>query len=859
MFAAMAAPERVRFDVPAGDAVETIKLAARQGGLEIVFFAEPVRGVRTPAVQGEYRPREALDLLVVRTALRVVADPKDGTLTIQRAPASPSETSHPIPASMKTPQTKSPTGFLPGLIALLTATASLAQTPVATDQAIMLNPFDVTAGTTKGYMATNTISGTAMNTPLKDVPMTINVITSELLADMIPADLIAALTFNASITQTNRVPISNRGDVLSIRGFRNRNVLIDGVTGGDYIPPQMIDRIEVVKGPNTIYGQSDPGGLVNIITKRPRGRDHLNFNLRAGNHGRLGAEFDANQQALNGTLGVRVLGAHTETDGYRVLDGNKTNFLGLASDYRLTKNTTLLLHASGSKTEGIPSQRSTYSFEIIPTDLNRDGRIDATNVNGVVETSARYNNTFLPRNYTSATAGTRYEQENRFLQLGVRHVFNSHFNVQYMAVRTTQELNNSFREFNTFTAGSSDANHSAGYNFSRTDAHTLNSLLNFSTGPLAHRILIGGRYTYDFDRSNVFALRALGTAPERAVLAGLIAAGRPIRLFLTKADVLSGVKYWLDDVPTRSELRTIGTRTGTNDYGETRVGSVYATDSVSLLDNRLKLLGGVRYIRIRGQSTNTSGVKTGVFSDQSRTSYQAGGVFDLTKKISVFANTATAFNPNGFDALSGTFYSPELSRAYEGGFKFDDLWNGRIGGSVSAFNISKKNVVRSDFNPILFRSDTEISDDESKGWEAELFFNPTKNWQSIISYSHIEAKVVVSRTLAKNLRLEGAAPDKVTFWNSYGFNDGPLKGLRLGGGFIVARGPIQQFGTSNNQFVVENGYTVINLFARYGTKIAGRAVSFGVNVDNLNNVFFIRSRAATNDPRQITFSTSIDW
>src|SRR5687768_7419900 len=53
--------------------------------------------------------------------------------------------------------------------------------PAVEGDTIMLNPFDVTAGSTKGYMATNTISGTAMNTPLKDVPMAINVITSEFL------------------------------------------------------------------------------------------------------------------------------------------------------------------------------------------------------------------------------------------------------------------------------------------------------------------------------------------------------------------------------------------------------------------------------------------------------------------------------------------------------------------------------------------------------------------------------------------------------------------------------------------------------------------------------------------------------
>ncbi|MGH7958041.1 MAG: TonB-dependent siderophore receptor, partial [Opitutaceae bacterium] len=324
-------------------------------------------------------------------------------------------------------------GLIGGLLIATTIGHAQPVPKPPTDETIMLNPFDVTASGTKGYMATNTISGTAMNTLLKEVPMTINVITAELLADMQIIDLQQAFAFNSSITQTSRQPVATRGDLWSIRGFRNRNVLIDGVTGGDYIPPQMIDRIEVVKGPNTLYGQSDPGGLINIITKRPQGRNRLGASLRAGNHGLFGADMDANMTAARGALGVRVFGAHTETDGYRVVDGSKSNFLGLAGDWRVARSTNFVLHASASKTEGIASQRSNYSYEIIPTDLNRDGVINATVVNGVTENSARFNNTFLPRNYTSATNATRYTQENRFAQLGLRHVFNPHVNVQYMA------------------------------------------------------------------------------------------------------------------------------------------------------------------------------------------------------------------------------------------------------------------------------------------------------------------------------------------------------------------------------------------------------------------------------------------
>ncbi|HRE80355.1 MAG TPA: TonB-dependent receptor plug domain-containing protein, partial [Opitutaceae bacterium] len=406
------------------------------------------------------------------------------------------------------------------------------------DSPIVLNPFDVTESANRGYMATNTISGTALNTPLKEVPMTINVVTSELLGDMAVNELTQALAFTSSITQTGRQPVSNRGDIFSIRGFRNRNVLVDGVTGGDFIPPQLIDRIEIVKGPNTLYGQSDPGGLINIITKRPQGANRLGVSVRAGNHGLLGAEFDANQRVANNTLGVRVFGAHTETDGYRIVDGRETDFVGLAAEYRLGQNTTFLLHASATDTTGIPSQRSTYSFEIIPTDLNGDGVINTAIVNGITETTARYNSTFLPRNYTSATEGTRFDQENRFVQLGVRQVLSSYANLQYTFVRTTQELQDNFREYNTFTNGTSDVNHSADYNFNRTEAHTLHGLLTFPTGPISHRVLIGGRYTGDLGRSSTHALRALGPGTERATLDGLIASGRRIRLFLTKNDVL---------------------------------------------------------------------------------------------------------------------------------------------------------------------------------------------------------------------------------------------------------------------------------------------------------------------------------
>jgi iron complex outermembrane receptor protein len=764
-------------------------------------------------------------------------------------------------------KTLRPTARARHSLAALIASALIAsaQTPTPapakpdTDETILLNPFDVTAGSNKGYMATNTISGTAMNTPLKEVPMAINVITAEFLADSLVGNFEQALDYNSAITQTSRLPVNNRNDAFAIRGFRNRNTLVDGVITGEFIPPQMIDRIEIVKGPNTLYGQSDPGGLINVISKRPQGGNRLSLGLRAGDNGLFGADFDGNVVAGNGRLGLRLVGAHNTTDGYRTIDGNDSTFLGVAGDVKLAQDTTAVFHVSGSETDGISSQRSTFSFELIPTDLNRDGRIDTTVVNGITETTARYNNTFLPRDYTSATDATRYEQESKFLQFGLRQRLGRHANIQYMFVRTDQDMDMTFREFNTFNpAGSSDANHSAQTNSNRTDVHTLNSLVTVTTGPLTHRLLVGARYSWDQTEGATHSLRTLGPGTERATLDRLISQGRRIRLFLTKNDVLSGVKYWLDDTPTAQEMRTLGTRGGNVYVAESRVSSAYISDSIAMLNNRLKLLTGLRYVRIRSQSTDLAGAKIGRINDQDDTSYQVGATYDLTTRIAAYANTATAFNPNGFDAITGTFFDPELSRAFEVGLKFEDLWQGRLGGSVSLFKIRKENVLRSDYNPVTFRADSEVSDDESRGWETELFFNPTKNWQLVVNYSRIDAKVIVSRTLAKNLALEGATPHRFTLWSNYAVDAGPLKGLRFGGGMIHAKGPIQQFGTSNSQLVREDGYTTFSAFARYPMKLFEQRVAVGLNVDNLTNVFFMRSRAGTNNPRQVVLSVRWD-
>lgn len=722
----------------------------------------------------------------------------------------------------------------------------------ATQPVVELDPFDVTSVATNRYQASNTISGTAMNTPLKDVPMSINVITSEFLNDAIVGSLERALDFNSSVTQTTRGEVNNQNAMFSLRGFRNRNILLDGVMGGDHIPRYLIDRIEVVKGPNTLYGQSDPGGLVNMISKRPRARNHAFLNTRFGSFSRYGADIDVNAARVAPGVSMRVLASHESSDGFHTLDGTKSSFGAFTSEWKATASTRIRLLGSLNRNTSKAANRGARPFMIVPTDLNGDGdTVDI--VRGLPEATARYNSDFLPWEFTPQTKSSNLVQEASYVQLNIQQSLGSSLDLQYNFMRSQQENDVTFREFNTFSAtGNVTALYQTTNHLNVENAHTLNALVRASTGPIRHSLIAGARRTMSKNDPEAYQLRP-GTPAERAALNALEANGRTFRHVLTKADILAGAAVWKDDAPTGGEIRAAGFRTNQSAHSYSEIKTFYLSDSFSMFNERLRILAGLRRFEVSewGHQLDGSGGSKRRSQD---TSYQIGANYSITKSLIAFANQATSYNPNGFDVETSDYFPPEESEAIEVGLKLDGFWAGRLSGSIAWFNIDKVNVVRSDYNPFEFRNTTEISDDRSEGIDLEVFLNLTPNWQTIVGYTHLNARTVASKTEALGLRLEGAAPDRLTFFTTYSIKNGSLKGLRFGGGAIRAWGPIQQFGTSNSRLIREDGYTQVNLFARYATQISGRSVTFGINVSNLTDEYFLRARGNANTPREIVGS-----
>lgn len=346
--AAAASDDATRlFDIPAGEAADTLKRTAQQGGLEIVFLADTVRGVRTAAVLGAYAPRAALDLLVRGTDLVVVRDERTGTLTVHRVPVDGA--SSPKPESkiktMKTPDKKSSSGWFPAFLALLAADPAGAQTvaspsaATAPDSAVVLSPFEVRTEKDQGYLASDSLAGSRFNTSLKDIAAPISVMTKEFLDDIGLVDVNQALEYGTNtldeIDATGNGRVSGNGVSFKVRGIAGGGRARNYFSTGQNVDFYNTERLDLSRGPNSVlFGLGSPAGIINSSTKFARiGRDFKTVGLRVGSFDDYRVTLDRNE-SINPKLAVRANVLWGSMQGYREFEFERKQGLALAGTWR---------------------------------------------------------------------------------------------------------------------------------------------------------------------------------------------------------------------------------------------------------------------------------------------------------------------------------------------------------------------------------------------------------------------------------------------------------------------------------------------------------------------------------------------
>lgn len=252
-----------------------------------------------------------------------------------------------------------------------------AATPAASDPVVQLSPFTVVSENDRGYRAENTLSGSRLNSSLKDTPGALDVLTKEFLDDIGATTLEQALAFSTNFAE-DAGDFDSQGVINTIFpgsqinvNFRTRG--LGGTMARNYLQTDSrpafytVERIDNSSGPNAIlFGLGSAGGVVNITTKRAnvhRPADGLDFLFDSNNSRRVTA--DVNQLLVPKTLGLRVNAIAERTKKYRANFSNHTDGVHFATTWRATDRTEVRAefereHTTGSVAYPGPHLTNTY-------------------------------------------------------------------------------------------------------------------------------------------------------------------------------------------------------------------------------------------------------------------------------------------------------------------------------------------------------------------------------------------------------------------------------------------------------------------------------------------------------------------
>ena len=242
------------------------------------------------------------------------------------------------------------------------AANAAATAAVEKDEVVALSPFEVNAGSDKGYSASGTLSGTRLASKLEDIAGSVSVITKQQLLDTAALDINDIFQYEVGTEGTKQftdLTSDGRGDYDNvtgnptganrIRGLAAANITAGGFAASGSIPIDTynIDAVEIVRGPNSnLAGLSDAGGSVNLVTSRANlSRPSTNLSVRADSYGGFRGSLDLNRPLVRNLLSMRFSSVYEEKGFIRKPATDRTNRQQLAFTFRPFRTTTITASA----------------------------------------------------------------------------------------------------------------------------------------------------------------------------------------------------------------------------------------------------------------------------------------------------------------------------------------------------------------------------------------------------------------------------------------------------------------------------------------------------------------------------------
>ncbi|MBC3779356.1 TonB-dependent receptor [Pseudomonas sp. SWRI99] len=697
---------------------------------------------------------------------------------------------------------------------------TLALEPQPSEGALNLGATTITSmrDESMSYQPPQTSSVMRSSASLQEIPQTVNIIPAQVIRDQAPRNLDDALANVSGITQGNT--LGSTQDSVMTRGFgdnRNGSIMRDGmplVQGRGM--NASVDRVEVLKGPaSLLYGIQDPGGVVNLVSKKPELTQYNALTLRGSTYGDgkngSGGAFDSTGALGDSGFAYRMVLDHEDEDYWRNFGTHRETLI--APSLAWYGERTKLLFAYEHREFLTPFDRGTLIDPRTnhPLDISRKERLDEP-FNDMEGRSDLY-----------------------------------HFEADH-------ELNDDWKAH-------------FGYSWNREtyDASQVRvTAINTKNGTLT-RSMDGTQNAISTDRFTTVSLEGkvnvLGM--QHDLVFGVDDEYRKIyREDLIRQKSLTTFSY-LNPVYGREVMGSTVSAPDSAQTDELRSDSVFLQDSIHLNEQWILVAGGrfQEYDQYAGKGVP---FKANTDSNGQKWVPRAGLVYRYTDALSFYGSYTESFKPNSTIApLSGSStvldgsIAPEEAKSWELGARLD--LPGSITGNIALFDIKKRNVLvaNSEGPTTIYSAAGEV---RSRGLEVDLSGQLSEHWNLIGSYAYTDAEVTEDPEY-KGKRLQNVAKNSGSLSAVYDF--GSVFGgdqLRVGAG---ARYVGERAGNAVNDFDLPS-YTVADAFATYDTKVEGQKVKFQLNVKNLFDRTYYTSSASRffvsmGDSRQVSLSSTLEF
>ncbi|MEC5320146.1 TonB-dependent siderophore receptor [Brenneria populi subsp. brevivirga] len=633
---------------------------------------------------------------------------------------------------------------------------------------------------TTSYTAQEVTVAGKLPVPLKDIPQSVSVVTRQRIEDQNLTTLEDALQQVTGVTVT---PNGTETSQYRSRGY-SLNTTIDGVPvynglgGSEQFDLGIYDRVEVLRGPTALLnGSGDPGGVVNVVTKKPRDRFGASAALSAGSWDNYRSELDVTGPLNDsGSLRARAVGIWQDRDFfYDKTQQEKKVFYGVV-EYDLTPDTTLSL---------------TFADQVNNIDAPYSGLPAYTN-GTLLDVS---------RSLNPAPAWAYSDTHTQEYVAGLEQRFDSGWTV----TAKYRYMNKDYAYKDTFVSSGVNPNtYTINYFYNRQYDYEYHrrALDVYAGGPFTlfgreHQALIG--YNYD-DFTNEYAGNRTGGQQATNV-----------SLFDS-----SNVREYDVTATTGSRTRTI--QSGV--YGQTRL---------KVLDPLTWVIGG----RVSDFSIKTRGIYPSTPSAWSESESASGEItpytgliYELTPQLSLYGSYSEIFIPQDYQRADGSNLKPRQGKQYEAGIK-GSFYDGALNASLALFRINDTNRPFTDpDNPDYYIAAGKV---RSEGWETEISGSPLPGWDITAGYAFLLTRYLEDDTETGSFSL-GEPKHSFKLWNHYRFAGGALDGLGIGGGLNAVSA---YAGVRGNALDVrQGGYALLNAVVSYPIN---KNLSVSLNAENLTD------------------------